>query len=273
MCKAQTSRRPSEGSGEGTSGEVKTVAFLKVLRGPDAKLTHNLDKERVVLGRNTTCDIVLSAKNFAVSREHACIVRSENKFFIEDLRSRNHTFVNDAPIQERVELQDRDEIRICDYLYTFHDPETPRKIEPIVVEASISSSGSKTALEAQPADKVLELIEITNNLSNTLELDSFLPKVVESLFRLFKQADRGFVILREETIDRDKPVEGLILKVFKTRRSENKSDTRYSSSIVRQCLKTVQALLICDAAHQPGLNQSQSIADLRTVRSCARPYG
>ncbi|HEV8062344.1 MAG TPA: FHA domain-containing protein, partial [Gemmataceae bacterium] len=239
------------------------MAYLKVLRGPDAKLSYNLDKERVVLGRNTTCDIVLSTKNFAVSREHACIVRSQNRFFIEDLRSRNHTFVNDAPIQERVELQDRDEIRICDYLYTFYDPDTPRKIEPIVVEASISSSNSKTALEAQPADKVRELIEIINNLSNSLELDSFLPKVVESLFRLFMQADRGFIILREEASERDKTVEGLILKVFKTRRPENKPDTRYSSSIVRQCLKSMQALLICDAAHEPGFNLSPSFADLR----------
>src|SRR5207245_308772 len=107
-----------------------------------------------------------------------------------------------------------------------------------------------------------ELIEITNNLSNSLELDSFLPKVVESLFRLFQQADRGFIFLREEVVGLDK-TEGLILKVFKTRRPENQGDSRYSSSIVRECAKNARALLIYDADQEPGLVKSQSIAELR----------
>ena len=239
------------------------MAYLKVLNDPKAEPIYQLDKERVLLGRNASCDIAFPPKNFAVSREHARIVSSQGRFFIEDLHSRNGTYVNNAPIHERVELQDRDEIRICEYLYTFHDPEAPRPVESILIEASISSNESQIALEAQPADKVRELIEITNNLSNTLELDSFLPKVVEGLFRLFKQADRGFIILREEAIERDKTVEGLILKVFKTRRPENQADTKFSSSIVRQCLKTMQALLICDAAQVKDLDMSPSMAELR----------
>lgn len=243
--------------------EAETMAYLKVLKGPDAKSTHPLDKDRVLIGRNASCDIALPPKNFAVSREHARIVRAQNRFFIEDMRSRNGTYVNSTQIQEPVELQDRDEIRICEYLYTFHDPDAPKPIEPILVEASISSTESHTALEAQPADRVRELIEITNNLSNLLELDSFLPKVVESLFRLFQQADRAFIFLREEAIELDKGVEGLTLKVFKTRRPENKADARYSSSIVRECLKKAQALLIHDAAQEQGLEMSQSIAELR----------
>src|SRR5262249_37638355 len=98
------------------------MAYLKVLKGPDGKPTHPLDKDRVLIGRNASCDIALPPKNFAVSREHARIVRSKNRFLIEDLRSRNGTYVNNTLIQEPVELVDRDEIRICEYSYTFHDP-------------------------------------------------------------------------------------------------------------------------------------------------------
>ena len=211
------------------------MTYLLVLKGPNAKQTYQLDKDRVLLGRNSNCDIVFPANDFAISREHACILRQQDKFFIEDMGSRNGTFVNNTQIVSRLELKDSDKIRICDFLYSFHDsrvsprqtplPPTPLEpkvepadeLEPIMFEASLSSTNSHVMLEAQPAEKIRALIDITNNLSNTLELDSLLPKIVDSLFQLFKQADRGFIILREEANERDKTVERLIPKVIKTR--------------------------------------------------------
>jgi sigma-B regulation protein RsbU (phosphoserine phosphatase) len=260
------------------------MTYLMVLKGPNAKQTYQLDKDRVLLGRNSNCDIVFPANDFAISREHACIVRQQDKFFIEDMGSRNGTFVNNTQISSRLELKDSDKIRICDFLYSFHDSkasprntplpptplepkvEPPDDLEPIMFEASLSSTNSHILLEAQPAEKIRALIDITNNLSNTLELDSLLPKIVDSLFQLFKQADRGFIILREEAIERDKPVERLIPKVIKTRRPQNETATSYSRSIVRECLKTVQAFLSDDAAQDQRWNMSQSIADFR-IRS------
>ncbi len=259
------------------------MTYLLVLKGPNAKQTYPLDKDRVLLGRNSNCDIVFPANDFAISREHACILRQQDKFFIEDMGSRNGTFVNNTQIQSRLELKDSDKIRICDFLYSFHDtksavrhtpipplPEEPKadpdEGESITFEASLSSTNSHVLLEAQPAEKIRALIDITNNLSNTLELDSLLPKIVDSLFQLFKQADRGFIILREEAIERDKPVERLIPKVIKTRRPQNETATSYSRSIVRECLKTVQAFLSDDAAQDQRWNMSQSIADFR-IRS------
>jgi phosphoserine phosphatase RsbU/P len=260
------------------------MTYLLVLKGPNAKQTYQLDKDRVLLGRNSNCDIVFPANDFAISREHACILRQQDKFFIEDMGSRNGTFVNNTQIQSRLELKDSDKIRICDFLYSFHNTtspirntpatpppgavnaEPPEDLESITFEASLSSTNSHVLLEAQPAEKIRALIDITNNLSNTLELDSLLPKIVDSLFQLFKQADRGFIILREEGMERDKPVERLIPKVIKTRRPQNETATSYSRSIVRECLKTVQAFLSDDAAQDQRWNMSQSIADFR-IRS------
>src|SRR5262249_57977570 len=62
-------------------------------------------------------------------------------------------------------------------------------------EASVSHS-SKLYLEAQPAEKLRLLLDILNKLSKTLELDNLLPKIVENLFALFKQADRCLIIMR-----------------------------------------------------------------------------
>jgi serine phosphatase RsbU (regulator of sigma subunit) len=256
------------------------MAYLVVLKGQNAKQSISLDKDRVVLGRNANCDVVFPANDFAVSREHACILRVQSKFFIEDLGSRNGTYVNNQPVTNRQPLNDSDKIRICDFLYSFHEtapasrPPLPgNEPEPTIdepddfstFEASVSHS-SQVFLESQPAERLRAILEITNILSKTHDVDSLLPKIVDILFGLFKQADRAFIILRDEVTERDKTVERLIPKVIKTRRTQDESSASYSRSIVRECLKTLQAFLSDDATQDKRFNMSQSIADFR-IRS------
>jgi serine phosphatase RsbU (regulator of sigma subunit) len=257
------------------------MAYLVVLKGANANQSFPLDKDRILLGRNASCDIVLPANDFAVSREHACIVRDQDQFFIEDLKSRNGTFLNNQQITAKMPLHDKDHVRICDFIYSFHNPSgTPTRpapqdltVEPTIdngenlssFEASVSHSSS-VYLEAQPAEKLRIVLDILNNLSRTLELDNLLPKIVDNLFTLFKQADRCFIIMREEVAERDKQVDRLVPKVIKTRRVQDESVANYSRSIVRECIKTVQAFLSDDAFTDTRFNMSQSIADFR-IRS------
>jgi serine phosphatase RsbU (regulator of sigma subunit)/pSer/pThr/pTyr-binding forkhead associated (FHA) protein len=257
------------------------MAYLLVLKGLNARQTIALEKDRTVLGRNANCDIVFPANDFAVSREHACILRIQSKFFIEDMGSRNGTYVNNQPVTARTPLKENDRIRICDFLYTFLEtlpaakPPLPAEVraeppgeEPEVppsFELSISNT-SHSFLESQPADKVKALIDISNNLSKTLELDPLLPKIVDSLFQLFLQADRAFIVLREEGPEKAPAPGRLIPKVIKTRRGQDESSASYSRSIVRECLRTAQAFLSDDASQDQRFKMSQSIADFR-IRS------
>jgi serine phosphatase RsbU (regulator of sigma subunit) len=89
---------------------------------------------------------------------------------------------------------------------------------------------------------------------------------VESLFQIFKQADRGFIILREEVTEREKTIDRLIPRVIKTRRPQDESSASYSRSIVRECCKKAEAFLSDDAAQDKRFNMAQSIADFR-IRS------
>jgi sigma-B regulation protein RsbU (phosphoserine phosphatase) len=264
---------------DGAGGVV--MAYLLVLKGLNAKQSMALDKDRILLGRNANCDIVLPANDFAVSREHACILRVQGKFFIEDMGSRNGTYVNNQPVSEQRQLNDNDRIRICDFLYSFHEttpvqkPPLPPEVRPeqaieepeelSTFEASVSNT-SQMFLESQPKERLSTFIEISNNLSKTLELDRLLPKIADNLFQLFRQADRVFLIIREEVAERDKTIDRLIPKVIKTRRGQDDSSASYSRSIVRECLKTVQAFLCDDASTDKRFNMSQSIADFR-IRS------
>lgn len=74
----------------------------------------------MTIGRAPDNDIVLS--NRAVSRHHAVVYWEEDRFLVEDLGSRNGTFVNGYLIQ-KVALYDRDKVRIGDVLLRFSQEE------------------------------------------------------------------------------------------------------------------------------------------------------
>lgn len=99
------------------------MAFLKVIRGAIPGQILELYGERMVMGRHPNCQIVLD--NAAVSRHHAQILESHGHFYLEDLRSRNHTYLNGTRVEGRAEIQDGDEIKVCDVGFRFHVQGTP----------------------------------------------------------------------------------------------------------------------------------------------------
>src|SRR5262249_46805190 len=214
----------------------------------------------------------------AASREHAMIRRISGKFYIEDLKSRNGTFVNNQEVSARTLLKDNDRIKICDNLFTFCEnsrpplPDDLRRADPEPVEDEASSTveatlnqSSKQVLETQPAEKLAFLLNISAELNQTLSLEKLLPKIVESLFQVFKQADRAFVILGEEGSDK------LVPKVVKTRLAHDESAARFSRRIVQRCLTDAQALLSEDATRDPRFDLSQSIADFKILSVMVAP--
>ena len=132
------------------------------------------------------------------------------------------------------------------------------------VEAMLNQS-SHLLLEQQPAERLPRgSLEISANLSKTLELDKLLPKIVDNLFQLFRQADRCFIILADETNTR------LMPKLIKTRRPHEEETARFSRSIVRKCLETGQLFRSEDGSRDDRLQLSQSVADFKIrSRSCA----
>lgn len=64
----------------------------------------------VVVGRDAECQIRLASSD--VSRKH-CIIRLEGETItVEDLESRNGTYVNDLLIKEKTELEQGDFLRV-----------------------------------------------------------------------------------------------------------------------------------------------------------------
>jgi pSer/pThr/pTyr-binding forkhead associated (FHA) protein len=65
--------------------------------------------EQYIIGRGPQSDIQFP--DTGVSAMHAKLTRSEDGYVIEDLSSRNGTYVNDSPVERQL-LKDGDEIRI-----------------------------------------------------------------------------------------------------------------------------------------------------------------
>jgi len=242
-----------------------------------------LEKERVIIGRLPTCDIVMEMGS--VSRQHAQILRVGDEFFVEDLGSRNGTLVNGHRIEGRRKLSENDELKVGDAVFSFHLAAPPtggtatrppgtasasswaelidEKVDtPSSTIMSKIDAGSNLTLRVSlnPEAKLKALIEIIKSLASSLGEEEVLQKILDSLFRVFPQADRGFIILR------DSPGGPLIPKAVKYRRSDQDDTVRVSRTVVNQVLETKEAVLSADAANDARFAMSESIADFR-IRS------
>jgi GAF domain-containing protein len=117
------------------------------------------------------------------------------------------------------------------------------------------SSGDETSGIA-PTERLRALLDISTGLAKVLDLDSLLPQVVETLFGIFKQADRCFVILDESG--------RLISKAVRARRLGG-DDTRFSKTIARKTIDSKQSYLCEDTPSDSSLGPAASIAEFRSV--------
>ena len=113
---------------------VNLMAVLEVVKGLTPGRKFLVEGQHAVLGRHPDCDVVLDVA--AVSRHHAKIIHETGRYFLEDLGSRNGTFINGQMIHGRAALQEGDQVGICDLAFHFHlDQDEPTgSIMPLLVD-------------------------------------------------------------------------------------------------------------------------------------------
>jgi sigma-B regulation protein RsbU (phosphoserine phosphatase) len=235
-----------------------------------------------VIGRDQEkCQIVIP--HHTVSREHARITVQNGVYYIEDgdgrgNPSRNQTFVNSKKVEERTPLKPDDRIKICDFLFQFRDERVPPAPKPLpegmrkgraadeepdsggltTIEATQGKGNVQDFLQVATSDLLRALLSISQNLAKTLELDPLLTEIADTLFGVFRQADRCFVLLLDEA-GRPFP------KVVKNRRPKH-DDTRFSRTIVKKTVESMQSYLSEDASSDASLGPAASIAEFK-IRS------
>jgi FHA domain-containing protein len=99
----------AEAAADSVSSELRLVGDSK---------DWSLDADRMTIGRQEACDIVVPDPN--ASRRHAEVAKRDDGWWIVDLDSTNHTFVNGSLVKER-RLNQGDRIRIGNTELEYHD--------------------------------------------------------------------------------------------------------------------------------------------------------
>ncbi|HLG14495.1 MAG TPA: GGDEF domain-containing protein [Blastocatellia bacterium] len=95
---------------------------IVILQGQSLGLALPLQRAQTLMGRGTTCDVVLSDE--IASRQHAEIIRLDSEdgcaeYYLNDLGSTNGTFLNGSRVASQQLLQDGDKIKIGNHLMKF----------------------------------------------------------------------------------------------------------------------------------------------------------
>jgi two-component system, cell cycle response regulator len=108
ITKVQVVKAPAAG------GEACLVLIYPP--GPDMGRRFALNRNEVVLGRGSDCDIQVDRDS--VSRRHARVFRAGEQWLVEDLGSTNGSYVNDVPVTKSA-LRDSDFVKIGAAIFKF----------------------------------------------------------------------------------------------------------------------------------------------------------
>ncbi len=246
------------------------MAHLRLTSGTASGTRYPLDRPKTVMGRHPSCDIVTDAN--AVSRHHAQIIQRDTGYYIEDVKSRNGTFVNEQRVDAPRRLHCDDVIRICDLIFVFHDEVTQGQLlssnrsvsSATFVDDHRTESSIRKTLDVSSqlncvtvgADvKLRALIDMAANLARNVGFDAVLPNVLETLFTIFPQVDRGFIVFRD--------ADGELTPKSAKFRQENGQSARISRTIVNYAMDNKKAIISADAGDDERFDMTESIAQIQ----------
>lgn len=233
----------------------------------------------MVIGRLPECDIQLPSN--MVSRKHAVVKRVGDDVFIEDMGSGNGTFLNGQRIEGSTKLKGNDRLKFGPILMRFESDRFVDEDSSSVyrhalgrnhVEIHEEDDGSSTIVnsldsdvvgrifETRPQEKLKAVLEISRSLAGSLDVESLVPKILDSLFSIFPAADRGCILLRDQQSGKMTP------RAMKHRREGEDATVKLSRTILNNVMQDKKAILSADAASDSRFDASESISAL-TIRS------
>jgi len=225
----------------------------------------SMNEGPVLIGRQTGAS--LRIRNAAVSRRHALIERDGDRFIINDLESRNGTFVNDLPVK-RCELHHGDRVQIGEsqFFFLLEEGDEPAQTSEIRFEESQLLGGPAVRMSYSDALYVMArdlsaLMKISTTINAIRGLDELRRALIELLFEVVP-ARRGAILLTpayEEPPDEFESTFGL------DRVTGTEEAIPVSQTIVHRVLRDGSALLIRESDSSESLTDSLIAARSRSV--------
>ncbi|WP_395408631.1 HD domain-containing phosphohydrolase [Pseudoduganella sp. UC29_106] len=189
-----------------------------------------------------------------ISRRHARIRRRGARYLIEDLHSRNGTFVlgERLPPGEWHALHDGDELSLASAQLVFHSLLVPEQsTTPTLITRSVDATQFAPALDpASAARSDLEksvqrlhaMAQASIALGAVTDQATLIEKIMNFIFDLFPLAERAFIMLRNNERDPPAPVAARL----RNGRTVDPADVRISYTIVDEVLHRKRAILSVD---------------------------
>ena len=235
------------------------MASLRIIKGLGERVTHDV-RTRALLGRSRKCDVVLEDKG--ASRQHAIITRTRDGYVLEDLGSRNGTYVNSERVR-RAALPDGARIQICGSLLEFRDEKTaqlastaPQTVAlkkdwgpglPPAVSCGVTATTDvfynetlqiETRAQSQRfRERLTVLSRVSEAISTVLDLDALPSEVIAWLFQVFPEAERGAVLLK------DRGSGELVTQEARSRSTACGQELSLSTAVVEKAMTSRQSLL------------------------------
>jgi serine phosphatase RsbU (regulator of sigma subunit) len=208
--------------------------------GPEGQVGRrfSLDKLPAVIGRDPGVEISLPSQ--LVSRRHARILSRDGGFFIEDLGSRNGVLIGGARITGIAPFNDKDKIRIADFVLALEPPEEDNFVEDdtSVREQVDATTISHDVCNLQSGHKLQVLLELSRFLSSAVDAEALFKQLLDHLLILFPGADRGVVVLCEKG--------KLVVEAERSRSTGPQGGFPISRTIIRKALDEGLGLLSDD---------------------------
>ena len=250
------------------------TAELEAISGPLKGNSIPLVDDELSIGREPSN--LVSLLDASVSRRHCMIRREADGFKIQDLNSRNSTFVNGVPVTERT-LASGDEIKIGTSLFVFVIPQadpTPRA-SSVEYDQTDTGAGSTIILRKQDArylrdlDKIKPSARMVRDLSALMRVSKTVNSVrglaaleqqVLELILEVSPADRAAILLCDQGIEEPTSIFGW------DRRTGPNHAVQVSRTIVSQVLAEGVALLCNDLPAVEAFATKESVV-VRHIRS------
>ncbi|MDR1493086.1 MAG: SpoIIE family protein phosphatase [Planctomycetaceae bacterium] len=256
--------------------------------------------DTTVLGRHPYCEVIL--EHGAVSREHAKISREKGRYYIEDLHSRNGTWLNQKQVERKQPLFNGDVIRICDLEFIFHDdsavrpptasdsridtgheilfdetsPESLHITSQIPVKllaekgtgnySKAENYGDAPTLSPKSSheQRFRALIDLGRDIG--FQNEESLSRLAKRLLKFFLAADRVYIFLRDEITTR------FVLHAFQHRDPSLVNEKlRISRSTLEKAASQKVAILSDDVSEDSWFGENQTLLDSRICSIMVTP--
>ncbi|HTM40685.1 MAG TPA: sigma 54-interacting transcriptional regulator [Terriglobales bacterium] len=248
---------------------------LIAIAGPLNGTTVELESPEVTIGReagNLVC-----VQSAWVSRRHCALRREGGSVVVQDLESRNGTFVNGIPVTQQ-QLKDGDLLTVGDCSFRFVCQAEPPAAQSAAVEleetttvllaplwlpaAETPYSEAKAALGSETGARTLRdlsaLLTMASKTASVEDSESLYWQLLGMIFEVIP-AERGAILLTGNA-------EELLPAFAWDRASGPDRPVRVSRTVVRQVLERRSAVMVNDVAGNVELRDAQSLR-LEGVRS------